>query len=383
MSSENDPFQAAFNQLATDVASTVAMENALTGKTAPKVARAKTRSKKDLPAPVVHVVEPRDPVEIVKTVLETCKRKREEMATDIDTSITDHELSQLARFTDKFNLTPYAKFLQYVPRLVNVVTLAEAIPVEGSGIKLPLDLRVIASKCKNAYYAPKKFSAVQLAYSEPRCRVLVFHTGRLVGTGCSGPVAARLALLRAQRQLYKDAGVHIHVRNFAVINQVGAFNLRATLNCEEFANVHSSTAHYDVKSFVGLAWRPAGESICCEIYGTGRANLPGSVVERQLQDSLSRMFPELLRFSSASRLLSMVPEYLKNAHRVETSGHTSSSNDARTGIGGGFNSASCDIWEGWGDGAELDVNGDQDYNARNAIGSDDDDDDLDLTAMGF
>ena len=94
------------------------------------------------------------------------------------------------------------------------------------------------------------------------------------------------------------------------------------------------------------------------------------------------MFPELLRFSSASRLLSLVPEYLKNAHRVETSGHASSSNDARAGIGGGFNSASCDIWEGWGDGAELDVHGNQDTNERSGFASDDDDD-LDLTAMGF
>jgi hypothetical protein len=29
-------------------------------------------------------------------------------------------------------------------------------------------------------------------------------------------MAARLALMRAQRQLYEDAGVHIHVRNFSV-----------------------------------------------------------------------------------------------------------------------------------------------------------------------
>jgi hypothetical protein len=35
-------------------------------------------------------------------------------------------------------------------------------------------------------------------------------------TGCSGPLAARLALMRAQRQLYQDAGVHIHIRNFSV-----------------------------------------------------------------------------------------------------------------------------------------------------------------------
>jgi len=65
--------------------------------------------------------------------------------------------------------------------------------------------------------------------------------------------------------------------------QVGAASLNATLNCEDFATAHSSTAHFDIKarlplfspsqawspapcasqSFVGLAWRPVGESICC------------------------------------------------------------------------------------------------------------------------
>jgi len=61
--------------------------------------------------------------------------------------------------------------------------LAEAIPVAGSGLKLPLDLHAIGARCSNAYFAPRRFAAVQLAFSNPRCRVLVFHTGRLVGTG--------------------------------------------------------------------------------------------------------------------------------------------------------------------------------------------------------
>ena len=58
--------------------------------------------------------------------------------------------------------------------------LAEAIPVEGSGITLPLDLHRIAARCRNSYFAPKRFSAVQLAYSEPRCRVLVFRESRFL-----------------------------------------------------------------------------------------------------------------------------------------------------------------------------------------------------------
>lgn len=141
--------------------------------------------------------------------------------------------------------------------------LAEAIPVPGTGQTLPLDLNFIASRCTGAYFAPKRFSAVQLAYSHPRARVLVFHTGRLVGTGTSGAMAARLAIARAQRQLSMEAGVHLQTRNFSVINQVGAVSLSATLACDQFADSHPHDAHYDMASFVGLAWRPANEVICC------------------------------------------------------------------------------------------------------------------------
>lgn len=66
---------------------------------------------------------------------------------------------------------------------------------------------------------------------------------------------------------------------------------------------------------MGLAWRPEGESICCEIYSTGRANLPGSTRERDLLYSFSRMAPELLRHSDRPDMLDLVPEELKDAHR--------------------------------------------------------------------
>ncbi len=36
-----------------------------------------------------------------------------------------------------------------------IAQLAEAIPVPGSGVTLPLNLHAIAARCSNAYYAPK------------------------------------------------------------------------------------------------------------------------------------------------------------------------------------------------------------------------------------
>ena len=41
-------------------------------------------------------------------------------------------------------------------------------------------------------------------------------TGRIVGTGCDSPQAARLAVARAQRQVCHESGVLLRLRNFAV-----------------------------------------------------------------------------------------------------------------------------------------------------------------------
>ena len=195
--------------------------------------------------------------------------------------LSDETISKLARFTDALPLVNYSGLLSLVPRLVNVVSLAEALPIAGSGTTLPLDLHAVASRCTNAYLAPRRFAAVQLAFATPRCRVLVFHTGRLVGTGaprpthpgewrvptrvatahtgCAGPMAARLAIVKAVRQLSREVGIHVQIRNFQVINTVGAVSIQARLDCDAFATEHSSTSHYDRASFVGLAWRPQNE----------------------------------------------------------------------------------------------------------------------------
>lgn len=90
--------------------------------------------------------------------------------------------------------------------------------------------------------------------------------------------------------------------------QVGAVSLNAQLDCEAFASAHRATSHYDRSSFVGLAWRPPNKAICCEVYSTGRANLPGSVAERMLQASWRDMLPELLAFSTARSQLRLFPE---------------------------------------------------------------------------
>jgi hypothetical protein len=154
------------------------------------------------------------------------------------------------------------------------------------------------------------------------------------------------------------------------------------------------------------------------------------VVERQLQDSMSRMFPELLRFSSSSRLLAMVPEELQQAHRPNATAPVAAllapfpsgrarlrnmqltapaqpvrskqsfrSNEAQKARGkperrhtkvtleeqqhpehapGPAAQAPVDVWDGWADGADAESGAHTQFNV-----DDSDDDDLDLTAMGL
>jgi hypothetical protein len=127
-------------------------------------------------------------------------------------------------------------------------------------------------------------------------------------------------------------------------------SIDAKLDCDAFASTHSATSHYDRASFVGLAWRPGGENICCgalratrsnpnngpsprrraatppstspacslpvtEIYSTGKANLPGSTRQRDLLSSFARMVSELLRHSDKPGVCERIPEHLRLCHR--------------------------------------------------------------------
>jgi TATA-box binding protein (TBP) (component of TFIID and TFIIIB) len=268
-------------------------------------------------------------------VVEKCRKERKRQRdAEVEINTSDEAILQAVQYTDSLPLADFGKVLHLVPRLVNIVTLAEAIPVAGTGVKLPLDLHLIASKCSNSYYAPRRFAAVQLAFDSPRCRVLVFHTGRLVGTGCSGPMAARLSILRAARQLALEANIFIHIRNYNVINTVAAVSIDARLNCDAFASTHSATSHYDRQSFVGLAWRPPGESCCVEIYSTGRANLPGATRQRCTLTSFARMLGELLRHSDRTDVLELLDKDLRDAHRpsvVQRDDATAQDDARRTG----------------------------------------------------
>jgi hypothetical protein len=172
-SSEDEALEAAFAQLVQDVDAFACIDRALphlldvaTPLDQAQRCREDTLKKK---ARAILVAR-------TQPIVDACRKRRRQYEMEHPPPKTDDQsLWQLARFAPRVDLRAFAEHLEYVPRVVNVVTLVEASPVPGSNQTLPLDLLHIASRCTGAYFASRRFAAVQLAYSQPRCRVLVFR----------------------------------------------------------------------------------------------------------------------------------------------------------------------------------------------------------------
>ncbi|MDA9633322.1 hypothetical protein N9S81_00120 [bacterium] len=121
--------------------------------------------------------------------METVYREHENICSDIkqlisykietfdDIETSDERVLSYERFTDGLPYKNYEKCIHSVPELVNLVSLADAIP-NTPGVMLPFDLTAIAKRCKGAslFFAPRSFTAVQFAAFPPRSRVLLFRT---------------------------------------------------------------------------------------------------------------------------------------------------------------------------------------------------------------
>ena len=112
-----------------DVAACATLESLVCGKGMPKAAKPRARRRANGAAPSAGAARtalskavPFDTCERVRTVVDACREARKRLRERTpDEQLGDAALSKLARFTDGAALAPYAPFLHFVPRLVNIV----------------------------------------------------------------------------------------------------------------------------------------------------------------------------------------------------------------------------------------------------------------------
>jgi len=222
-----------YDEMVADVAACATMESLVCGKGMPKVTKQRARRR---PGPMRTPTKavPFSAYERVAAVVKACRAERKRAPLDPNAGdVEDERLFKMARFTDGMALDNYAPFLHYVPRLVNIVgsssterslplrpsapaQTAHAHPTIESHVnsaaghtsgghprqwlgahaaarplqdRLPLQRRLLceqavrgrsgAAPCSDALSISVLTSMLstcsQLAYTHPRCRVLVFR----------------------------------------------------------------------------------------------------------------------------------------------------------------------------------------------------------------
>jgi hypothetical protein len=113
-----------------DVSACATLESLLCGKGKPKATKSRVRGRGNGTARSTGATcvalskeeKPFDTCECVRTVVDACRNARKRLRERTpDQPLDNAVLCKLARFTDNAALAPYAPFLHFVPRLVNIV----------------------------------------------------------------------------------------------------------------------------------------------------------------------------------------------------------------------------------------------------------------------
>ena len=144
----------ALDALRADIATCHAIEAGLRGKSVDPNGKSKASrvAKRD-------ACRKRDLGDVLEQCLSACAASRKRFKEDeyVKTDLSDHALSQLSRFTKGIALEPFAQFLHYVPRLVNVRSRSPPFPAQTDGVFVdcrwshwprPCPCRARASRCR-------------------------------------------------------------------------------------------------------------------------------------------------------------------------------------------------------------------------------------------
>jgi len=114
-----------FKSVVADVGACAVLESLVCGKGVPKPPkqRARKASKNRSATTPVASVPVFNVRESVNRAVNACRTERRKRSVDDISATNDDELCKYARFTDDAALEPFAPFLHYVPRIVNVVTV--------------------------------------------------------------------------------------------------------------------------------------------------------------------------------------------------------------------------------------------------------------------
>eukprot|EP01128_Nolandella_sp_AFSM9_P011945 TRINITY_DN882_c0_g1_i2.p1 TRINITY_DN882_c0_g1~~TRINITY_DN882_c0_g1_i2.p1 ORF type:complete len:229 (-),score=44.25 TRINITY_DN882_c0_g1_i2:80-766(-) len=179
-----------------------------------------------------------------------------------------------------------------IPVIHNVVCTVD--------LSVPVELKTIALRARNAEYNPRRFAAAAIMrIRSPKATALVFKKGKLVCTGTSSERLAKEAS-RKFAALIKKIGYKVKFTDFKIVNIVATCDTRFPVRLEGLALAHSQFCSYEPEIFPGLIYRMVNPSVTMLIFASGKIVLNKAKTRDQLYDAFENIYPVLEEYRKAS-----------------------------------------------------------------------------------
>ncbi|KAH7731309.1 TATA-box binding protein [Aphelenchoides avenae] len=174
-----------------------------------------------------------------------------------------------------------------MPTLQNIVSTVN--------LGVPLDLKQIALRARNAEYNPKRFAAVIMRIREPRTTALIFSSGKMVCTGAKSEEASRLAA-RKYARIVQKLGFSAKFTEFKVQNMVGSCDVKFPIQLEGLCITHAQFSTYEPELFPGLIYRMVVPRVVLLIFVSGKVVITGAKYKKDIDEAFNQIYPILKGF---------------------------------------------------------------------------------------
>ena len=190
------------------------------------------------------------------------------------------------------------------PQIVNIVSMVN--------LRVPLNLKLIALKCRNSEYNPSRINAVIMRIKEPKAAALIFNSGIIIVLGARDKERSKQAAKIFAKQI-KNLGYEVKFSDFKIVNIVATCDLgfpikltQLNIKINYMLSKNKSTndedekspCHYEPEVFPGLIYHMTKPELTLLIFQSGKMNFVGAKNKDDIYEALQKIYPLLCKFKN-------------------------------------------------------------------------------------
>merc|ERR1712034_50288 len=153
-----------------------------------------------------------------------------------------------------------------------------------------INLRKLATKCRNCEYNPQVACAVIMKIRNPKATATIFQSGKVVVAGAKSFKAVKLASRKFARIIQK-AGFKAKFQNFTVKNFIGCTEVGYQVRLEGIAKSFQKEISYEPELFPGLIYRFQEPKLSVVIFMSGKINFVNANSLQQMKNAFQILQP--------------------------------------------------------------------------------------------